>query len=427
VELKVPYGKEEKMLRLPPDTRVDFLAAGDATPIADPGEALTGACDAPVGTDALADMLTPDTTVAILVADLTRGHGTNQILPLCIRYLKDNGVKSNAIQILIARGTHRKLTKEERESFRSGGFGGVRFEEHDCDNIDKLSALLLTRQGTPVRINRVVKNADVVILLAPISFHYFAGFGGGRKLVLPGVADRQAIRANHRLSLVDGNPVKLNPKCRSGVLEGNPVHEDMVETIEAIDHVFGINYITDNDGNVIFLNAGDPIKAHEMACDVYRDRYRMEAREPHGVVIMSAGGDPYDMNLLQAHKALRQSAGAVAAGGTILFYAECSEGVGSESLKAALAKSHGDFLKHAYGDYALNNQAAVSLLDLTERFEIGMVSAMNVDVLLAAGIKPCVNAEAFIAEALDKHRSNSLAAIFNGNKLLVESVTGGSP
>ncbi|MCZ6767533.1 MAG: lactate racemase domain-containing protein, partial [bacterium] len=128
MEIKVPYGKEEKVLRLPPEIRVDFLTPEDSTPIDDVGETLTAACDAPVGMDALADMLTPDSTAVILVADLTRGHGTHEILPLCIQYLKDNGVPSNAIQVLIGRGVHRKLTEEERESFRSGGFRGVRFE-----------------------------------------------------------------------------------------------------------------------------------------------------------------------------------------------------------------------------------------------------------------------------------------------------------
>ncbi|MCZ6767409.1 MAG: nickel-dependent lactate racemase, partial [bacterium] len=350
----------------------------------------------------------------------------HEILPLCIQYLKDNGVPSNAIQVLIARGVHRKLTREEREPFRSGGFRGVRFEEHDCNNVDKLSALLLTRRGTPVRINRAVKDADVVIILAPISFHYFAGFGGGRKLILPGVADRQAILANHRMSLVEGNPVKLNPKCRPGILEGNPVHEDMLETVEAIECVFGINFATDEEGGVVFINAGDPAKAHAKACDAFRVRCRREVSEPYDVVVVSAGGDPYDIDLLQTHKAIRHTAGAVVTGGTMLLYAECSEGVGSESLVAALSKNHRDFLKTAYGEYAVNNQTAVSILDLTERFKIGMISAMNVDVLLAAGITPCVNAEAFIAEALDKHRSNSLAVVFNGNKILAELMSGGS-
>lgn len=426
MEIKVPYGKEEKVLRLPPEIRVDFLTPKNSTPIDNVSETLTVACDAPVGADALADMLTPDSTVVILVADLTRGHGTNEILPLCIQYLKDNGVPSNAIQVLIARGMHRKLTKEERDTFRSGGFRGVRFEEHDCDNVDKLSALLLTRRGTPVRINRAVKDADVVIILAPISFHYFAGFGGGRKLILPGVADRSAILANHRMSLVEGKQVKLNPKCRPGILEGNPVHEDMLETVEAIESVFGINFVTDEEGGVVFINAGDPARSHAKACEAFRARCRREVPEPYDVVVVSAGGYPYDIDLLQTHKAIRHTADAVAAGGTILLYAECLEGVGSESLDAALSQDHGNFLKTAYDEYAVNNQTAVSLLDLTERFKIGMVSAMNVDTLLAAGITPCVNAEAFIAEALDKHHSNSLAIVFNGNKILVELMTGGS-
>jgi len=295
---------------------------------------------------------------------------------------------------------------------------GVRVQEHDCDDSSKLSALLLTQRGTPVRTNVALKDVDVTILLSPVSFHYFAGFGGGRKLVLPGSTDRASIVSNHRLSLVDGDPVRLHDKCRSGNLKGNPIHEDMCETLEALDGVFGINFFGNTSGEPVFVNAGEPIRAHAEACEAYRRVYECPVDKPYDVVVLSAGGFPYDINLLQSHKAMRSVSGAVSNGGTILYYAKCEEGIGSATLEAALKMKKKDFLRIAWKEYALNNTTAISLHDLTDRFEIGMVSAMNVDVLLSCGIKSCVNTAAFLAEALEEHGTNRLAVINHGTVIL---------
>ncbi len=427
MDVKPPYGRGEKTLRLPPDARVDLLAPRKATPLVDMGEVLSNACRRPVGGPPLEEMVRNGGDIVILVSDLTRNRGAETVLPLCVAYLKELGVDPVSIRIIIARGTHRKLTKLEKKFFKKGPFAGLTFEEHDCDKSERLSALLLTRRGTPVRVNLALKDAGLIIILSPVSFHYFAGFGGGRKLVLPGCADRQAILANHRLSLVDERPVTLHPRCRPGVLEGNPVHEDMCETIGALKRVFALNFFADKTGDIIFLNAGDAIESHTEACGAYRDVHTCTIEDPYDVVVLSAGGYPHDMNFLQSHKALRHATAAVRDGGAVLYFAECEEGIGSTSLETALALKKKDFLSAAYDEYDLNNQTAVSLHGLSERFEIGMVSEMNVDILLSCGIKSCVNGEAFLAGALEKHGTNRIAVILDGNSLLVRLKAGGEP
>jgi nickel-dependent lactate racemase len=426
MELKLAFGSGERMIRVPPEVQVDFLRPADPPPLDDVESAFINACRQPLQHAALEEGLNDESRVVILVADLTRSKGTEVLLPACVKYVQDAGVAAASITVVVARGTHRKLTKEEKDFFKSAALAGVRVVEHNCDDADKLSALLLTRRGTPVRVNNAVKTATTIILLSPISFHYFAGFGGGRKLVLPGCADRAAILANHRLSLVDGDPVTLNPRCRAGVIERNPVHEDMCEPIEALKGVFGINFFSDNAGDVVFVNAGDPIKAHEAACEEYRRAHEVHLTEPLSVLIMSAGGSPYDINFLQSHKALRHAAGAMKRGGTVLYLANCEEGVGSASLEAALKMKKKEFLATAYKNYDLNNQTAVSFHDLTSTFDVGMVSAMNVDILLGCGIKPCVNVEAFLAEALEKHQTNRIAVIPHGSSLLPVYDPGGT-
>ena len=132
------------------------------------------------------------------------------MLPLLTGYLESRGIARSRLRILVARGTHRKLTKDEKRYFKQDKMQGIQVEEHDCDDASSMSALVLTQRGTPVRVNRLLRDAGLVILVSPVSFHYFAGFGGGRKLVLPGSSDRTAILANHRLSLLDSNPVRMH-------------------------------------------------------------------------------------------------------------------------------------------------------------------------------------------------------------------------
>jgi nickel-dependent lactate racemase len=425
MEIRLPYGKGERLLRIPEGTHVDFLRARDLPPLENLPEAFAAACSQPVGGAPLGDMARPATSVVILVSDITRSRGMEVVLPLCIAHLEQLGVKLRSIKIIIARGTHRKLTKEEKAFFRRGPLANVVFEQHDCDDADRLSALLLTRRGTPVRVNLALKDAGLTIILAPISFHYFAGFGGGRKLVLPGCADRQSILANHRLSLVDGKHVRLHPSCRPGVLEGNPVHEDMCETVAALKRVFSINFFADTDGNIVFLNAGDVLRSHQGACRAYKETHSCPIAAPYDVVVLSAGGYPYDINFLQSHKPLRHISPAVKRGGAVLYYAECEEGIGSPRLEAALKQKKEDFLKTAYKQYDLNNQTAVSLYDLTDRHEIGVVSALNVDLLLACGIAPRVNAESFLAEAIERRGADRVALVERGHGILPEIHAGG--
>jgi nickel-dependent lactate racemase len=418
MEIRLPYGKDEKVLRVPDGVGVDFLAPREPPPVEELPDTFARACRNPVGGVPLEELARSASSVVILVSDLTRSRGADVILPLCISYLESLGVRTPSIRIVVARGTHRKLARSEKAFFRKGPLAGIALEEHDCDESERLSALLLTSRGTPVRVNIALKDAGLVIVLAPISFHYFAGFGGGRKLILPGCADRHAILANHRLSLLDGRKVTLHPSCRPGVLEGNPVSDDMRETVSALQRVCAVNFFADRAGNIVFLNAGDLVRSHEEACEAYRAAHVCEIDDAYGIVVMSAGGYPYDINFLQSHKPLRHCAGAFARGAAVLYYAECTEGVGSAALESALKRKKEEFLRNALKQYELNNQTVVSLYDLSANHEIGVVSSVNVDILLACGLKPCLNPEVFLANALERRGLRKIAVIEEGHNLL---------
>jgi len=412
------YGDGERSLVLPGETDVVWVAPRHDAGSGDDADALLGkALGESSSTSPLGERLAPKSRVLIVVSDPTRG-GVREMLPALVGTLGRMGVEASSVSVLVARGTHRSLTKEERQFFRGGKLGRLSISEHDCDNGSQLAALLFTRRGTPVRVNRAVRKADLVILLSPVSFHYFAGFGGGRKLILPGCSSRTSIMANHRLSLSDESPAQLHRSCRPGNLEGNPVHEDMCEAVSALDNLYAVNYFTDEDGHVAWVNAGDPLGSHAEACEAYASRHRVPVSNLAAVLVVSAGGAPHDINLLQSHKALYNGCQMAGDGSSVLFYAACGEGVGSESLVAGLQAPRDKFLARAREDYDLNNQAVVSLLGLTSRFRVGMVTELEPELLQSAGITPVDNPEAFIAGSLDTHGASSVSVIRAGANTL---------
>lgn len=408
MRVDLAYGDEERSLLLPASAGVDYLAPADAPAIEDLASAVERACSHPVDAEPLASCLGPEARVLVVVSDLTRSGATKEILPVAVDCLVALGAARENVRVLVARGTHRSLTKEEKAFFRRGPLRGVAVSEHDCDDGASLSALLLTKRGTPVRINRTVRESDVVVLLSPVSFHYFAGFGGGRKLIMPGCADRQSILANHRLSLRDTRPVTLRPSCRPGNLDGNPVHDDMVETVQALGHLFAVNFFTGVGGDIVFVNGGDVMASHAQACASFAAHNSIELTSRARVVVASAGGWPHDINLLQAHKALYHAACAASEGASILLYARCGEGVGSESLARAIARPRDEFLDDAFSDYALNNQTAVSLRGLTRNHRVAMVTELDDDTLVQAGIERCENSEAWVAAALERQKADRI-------------------
>jgi nickel-dependent lactate racemase len=421
MRIEFSFGSGHDAVIVPSGAVVEYVIPREMAGIDDIAGAVARALSKPVEAPALADLIenvAGDPRVLLVVSDLTRSGGTKEVLPVVVDHLISLGIEKQDIRVLVARGTHRKLTKDEKQFFKADTLRGVQVEEHDCDDGSKMSALLLTKRGTPVRINRLLKKSGLTLLVSPVSFHYFAGFGGGRKLVLPGSADRAAILANHHLSLVETNPVRLHPECLPSNMDGNPVSDDMEEALAALGNVYALNFFGDTKGKTVYVNAGDPVQSHQEACDVYRDVHRVPIERTHQIAIVGCGGHPYDMNLLQAHKALKHATAAVAKGGTILFYAECGEGVGSESLARALATPRDDFFKNAYHDYDLNNQAGISLLTITDQYRVSMVTELDDETLSGAGIERCTNAEACLANALESHGTNRVAIIPFGSQTL---------
>ncbi|HYO91138.1 MAG TPA: lactate racemase domain-containing protein, partial [Pyrinomonadaceae bacterium] len=255
-----------------------------------------------------------------------------------------------------------------------------------------------TDRGTPVEVNRALKEHTRVILTGAVGFHYFAGFTGGRKSVCPGLASARTGEATHMLAL-DFEQGGRRRGVGTGLLEGNAVHEECERIAEFINPSFLINTVVDEEGRALKVYAGDWRAAHQRACEDYLKEHSLEIDEGRELVIVSAGGSPWDINLIQAHKALDMAAHAAREGGNIILLAECADGFGrADFLKwfeAADSRALEERLRQAY---EVNGQTAWSLLVKAEKFRVQLVSRLADEDVRRMRMNPARSLEEALAK-----------------------------
>ncbi len=376
VKINLPFGDTSISVELPRDVRVEGVS--HPRPLEDPKKELISALLSPVQSAPLSGLVVGDGRICILISDVTRGGSTGCLLGMLLEHLLDLGVEQKRIEIVLAMGMHRGHTPDEiRNHLGVKIVSGYRIVEHNARN-GSFVEVGVTPAGTPCQFNERVADSCLVIGLGTVSFHYFAGFGGARKLILPGISSEKTILANHRLSLLKDAGDGLAEGCRPGNLDGNPVHEDMVAGARMFPApVFMINTAFDRDGRLVFINAGDMESSHLAAVKWYHSNYSFNISRPYKVVMASAGGTPRDMNLLQSHKAIRYAADAVDQGGVLLIAAACTEGIGSDSYDDAFRDGREAVPGRVSSKYTLNSQTAMSTYDLTGRISVYMRSLLG--------------------------------------------------
>ncbi len=367
------------MIHLPGRNDVEVVGDRFPAPLSNVTNALHGAVHRPVNSPPLQDVLPVKGRISLLISDLTRGGGLKEILDQLLAYLHTLGVGTDRVDILLAMGMHRGHTKEELESHLGRQIvSRWNIFEHDATDDRSLIHVGTTPAGTPCLFNRCLVDSGLVIILGSVTYHYFAGYGGARKLVLPGAAGEQSIIANHRLSLKGDPGEGLSDGCRPGNLDGNPVHEDMLAGARLLPPaVYAINYISDDRGRIVFVNAGELDTSHREACRFLWERFHIPLQRLYRAVVFSAGGFPRDINLLQSHKALRHASYALDEGGIMLAAAACSEGIGSSSYRDAFRNGREKVPDTVREGYTLNSQTAMSTYELTGRFTIHLASMLD--------------------------------------------------
>lgn len=357
--------------------RFEVLATSEAAshPLSD--VEIGAALDAPIDSAPLEDLIAPGDSVLIVASDATRATGSAQVINLLVRRLIQNGAAPGDIAIIFATGIHRGVRPEEKAELLTPFIAQrIRTIDHDACDALQLTQIGVMDDGKPIEVNRALKEFAKVILTGAVSFHYFAGFTGGRKSICPGLASAQTIQATHMLAL-DFESGGRRAGVSAGLLRGNAVSEECERVAAMIDPSFTINVIVDERGRSEKIFAGHWRAAHARACEDYIAGHSRRIKEKREVVVVSCGGSPYDINMIQAHKALDMAAAACLDGGAIVFLAECGDGLGrADFLKwfdSADSRALETRLRKAY---EVNGQTAWALLTKTERFRVHLVSTL---------------------------------------------------
>jgi nickel-dependent lactate racemase len=361
-------------------------------------------------------ILNPDcTNVSIVVSDKTRLCGYPKFLPVLLKTLETFGAAQDRITMFIAYGAHSRQTDRECRIAFGDTYQKIRFVHHDCLDHKGFENLGQTTRGTPVLIRQDIIESGFLITFGAISHHYFAGYGGGRKLIFPGLGQRISIYHNHGLFL-DAQLQALSPYCQSGVLDGNPLAEDLEEFETFCPADFAIHGILDSHGNVCDLLPGVGSDHFRKACAEHGINCEIPINKQYNLVIASCGGYPKDINFIQSHKAIENAAKFVHDGGSLIILAECLEGVGSKTFLPWFEMGG---WKEAFSSlsekYEGNGGTALSMMSKLQRINISLVTNLNDSYSKTIGFEKISMDKAI---NIVKQTTRSIAAIPNASLLV---------
>lgn len=323
---QLPYGNGFQEVTLPEEKVLYDIHGNKADVLEDITAATLAAVRCPIASQPLQKVVRKGDKVAVIVSDVTRLVRTAEFLPVIISEINAAGVPDEDITIIVATGTHRAHTHDEDIAVCGKDIvKRIKIHQHDSRNNEELTDLGVTSFGTPILIDSYVAEADKVIITGAVSLHPMAGFGGGRKAVMPGVSGHATIMHNHAIALAPKVGDGCNPLCETGILEGNPLHEDMVEVTKKLDPAFLVNMVFTPEGKLHEVVAGHWYKAWEKGCKDLVAMAGVPIKELADVVFASAGGSPKDMNLYQSCKAHMTAVFAVKKGGIMILTLECPD------------------------------------------------------------------------------------------------------
>jgi nickel-dependent lactate racemase len=360
------------------DLQARILTSTSPPDLPDPAAEIRRALAHPLGTPTLAEIVRPGDRIAIVASDITRYTGSELFLPILVEELNRCGIADHDIEIIVALGIHRKQTPKEHQKILGTLFERITVHDHECDDPEQLVDLGHTSSGLPVQINRRVMSADRVIVTGTIGLHYFAGFGGGRKSLVPGVASRETCMATHFAIF---NPPELggrNPKACTGRLDGNPVHQAILEAALSVKPDFLLNTVLTTGKQIARVFCGELQQAHLAGCELARKLYTAPLQEEADLAVVSCGGHPKDINFIQAHKALDYGVYAVRPGGTLILLAACPDGFGNATFFDWFNYEDLDIFEKALRSrYEINGQTAFSTLAKARTWRVILISGFT--------------------------------------------------
>jgi nickel-dependent lactate racemase len=392
-DLQLPYGEKKVLLSISEHNLLGVVE-GKKAPTVELAQEFDRAWRNPIGIDDPAEFFHPGESVVFVVTDHTRPTPTRKIFPLIWERIR-NRVRPDNVTIIVATGTHRSPTDTELKAMLGDLRREFRVVIHDCDcNHVEIGR---SARGTPILIDRIVAEADHVVTLGHIGMHYYAGYSGGRKNILPGVAGRETIEVNHA-QLTD-------PHCEGCVYQENPISEEMSEAAKLVGVDFIVDCVFDAHGRVAKVVVGDVEEAHAHGRAFWDSLFQVEVQERADLVVVSAGGHPKDIDLYQAYKALYNAGRAVKEGGMILLVAACPDGIGNDLFEDWVMRCERP--EDVFGileeeGFKLGGHKAVYLAKDLARAQIALVSEMEDELVRRFFLTPIIDLNGVVALARER-------------------------
>ena len=398
--IQFPYGKEKISYDFSGEKLLDILVSGlhAYTPEADGETLVRRAMKAPIGSLSLAELARDKKKIVIIASDHTRPVPSRVIIPPMLEEIRSVNPAAD-ITLLIATGCHRETKREELvDKFGEEIVNRENIVIHDCADDKNLVNIGTLPSGGELWINRLAYEADLLISEGFIEPHFFAGFSGGRKSVLPGIAGRASVLANHCSEFI------AHPRSRTGVLENNPIHADMLWAAKCAKLRYIVNVVIDDKKQAIYAVAGDVEAAHRAGCEFLSGLCRVSP-VPADVVITTNGGYPLDQNIYQAVKGMTAAEATVKEGGVIIMLAKSSDGHGGEALYRQLAdqpdgsKTMEAILARGRGETLPDQWQTQILLRILMRAHVIYVSDAPDDMVRHMHMTPAHSLEEALTEA----------------------------
>ena len=365
----------------------------------------------PIDSAPLRDIVRPGERIAIVTSDITRPLPSYKILPAVLEELSRAGVADEDILIVFGLGSHEGHSEDRKRALVGDAvYDRVRCVDSDPDDCVRMG---VTSSGTPVDVFRPVAQADRRICLGNIEFHYFAGYSGGAKAIMPGVSTRDAIQNNHS--------AMVRPEAAAGRLNGNPVREDIEEAgrISGIDFI--VNVVLNEKKEIIRSFCGHPVAAHRAGCAFLDSFYKICLPRKADIVVVSPGGFPKDINMYQAQKALDNARHAVRDGGIIVWLASCSEGLGEKHFEEWMTghTKSSDMIDHIRREFVLGGHKAAAIALVLKKARIFLVSYLDPDFVRSIFLEPFTDAQGAVDAAFSELGSDSSVILmpFGGSTL----------
>ena len=411
MKLEFGLGTSTQVVEVPEKNLIGVLRAKPAPAIASEEDEVRRALREPVGAPPLRQVVRPGEKIAVITSDITRPMPTRKVMPALLDELYAAGVKPEDITLVFALGSHRSQTDEERRRL-AGERAWNEIRCVDCDPDDCVH-LGVTSAGTPVDITRVVAEADRRICLGNVEYHYFAGYSGGAKAIMPGCSTRAAIQSNHSMM--------VRAEAAAGNLKTNPVRRDIEEAAAlcGIDYIF--NVVLGEHKEILRAAAGDVTLAHRELCAFLDKIYLNELPQAADIVLVSQGGAPKDLNLYQTQKALDNARHAVRQGGIIILIGSCREGLGERVFEQWMTTSPSPeaMIERIGRDFQLGGHKAAAIAITLQKAKIFLVSELEDDFVRSIFLTPQPSAQAALEQAFRELGGDAsvLAMPFGGSTL----------